>query len=295
MVAQNRRKHNIPVGTSSKFVNTTFYNKITSFNDIERILYETYDKKNNAFKIHISFGYLVETNIITHDEIEARLIQPSNVYLFNKMYVINSRQTMTNFIDRIKRLDLSHELTKEYSSRTKLLGIYAMSVKIIDLSYLMGAPIKMPDYMKINNNIICAADVENNMCFFACCAFMLKARRDRYKNKATELFVSFYGAYNNNYRGFDYVNELDAFEQSFPHAINIIQYREDKSIVYVRRSPYNDRRENKHIIMFENHFAYVSNITRLAGLHICNNCGAKFRNNFDCNMHYKNGSCNNDQ
>jgi len=42
------------------------------------------------------------------------------------------------------------------------------------------------------------------------CALMHVSRKDKYITKTRELFTRYYGSYN-NYKGFDYINELPKF------------------------------------------------------------------------------------
>jgi len=104
------------------------------------------------------------------------------------------------------------------------------------------------------------------------------ARRDKYITKTKELFIKYYGSYNNNYKGFNYISELPKFEDTFEYGINIVQYKSDESIKYVYKSKYSDKSQ-KYINLFEYHFSYITDIDKLAKLYICANCASKFRDN----------------
>ena len=60
---------------------------------------------------------------------------------------------------------------------------------------------------------------------------------DRYIRTAKKLFLEFYKTKpTKDYKGFDYVNELDKYERfNEKYAINIVKYYENKSIEYVRK------------------------------------------------------------
>jgi len=93
-----------------------------------------------------------------------------------------------------------------------------------------------------------------------------------------QLFIKYYGSYNNNYKGFDYTNESPKFEDTFEFGINIIKYKSDESIKYIHKSKYPNKLQ-KYINLYEYHFRYITDIDKLAKLYICNNCSANFRNN----------------
>jgi predicted HicB family RNase H-like nuclease len=157
------------------------------------------------------------------------------------------------------------------------------------MSYVVGAPINLPEYITTTNiPIVSLNDVKNNMCFFAACAIALGARRDRVvyiifgvdKSKAeVESLVR-------NYKGFDYVSELDAFEEKFTHAIEIVDYKADKLIELIRKSKFTDR-VSIYLNLYENHFSGISNIKKLSGNFICKSCGSKFEGS----AHLKKHSC----
>jgi len=63
-----------------------------------------------------------------------------------------------------------------------------------------------------------------------------------------DFFTKYNGKYNTNYNGFDYINELSQFENTFEFAINIVKYNKDNSISYIHKSPQLIR--NKNILTF---------------------------------------------
>jgi len=99
-----------------------------------------------------------------------------------------------------------------------------------------------------------------------------------------ELFINYYGLYNNNYKGFAYINELAKFEDTFEYGINIVQYKSNESIKYVYRSKYPNKLQ-KYINLYEYHFSYITDIDKLAKMYICSNCATKFRDNDKLTQH----------
>ena len=115
-------------------------------------------------------------------------------------------------------------------SKTKLVGIYSMAVKVIRLDFLIGCnKIKLPQYIWKSRFINALADCDTNMCFWACLALAEGCRKDRWKTKAKELFKEFYSKdFNQNYKGFN-LNELEEYEKfNKKYAINVVNYVVDK-------------------------------------------------------------------
>ena len=57
-----------------------------------------------------------------------------------------------------------------------------------------------------------------------------------------QLFSENYNCYNNNYSKFDYANELNDVEKRTNFAINIVNFKENGEIQYIRKSDYNDNK-----------------------------------------------------
>jgi len=172
------------------------------------------------------------------------------------------------------------------NTQSELIGVYSMMVKTYDLSYLIGTCIDLPSYVTKSRYIISLSTVENNMCFWACCALMYGYKKDAYVKKMKEIFTKYYGKYNNNYKGFDYVNELPKFENTFEFGINIIKYNSDNSMRYIYRSAHSTKNQT-YINLYNNHFSYVNDINKLAKLYCCENCGANFRDSFNLDKQHK--------
>lgn len=114
-------------------------------------------------------------------------------------------------------------------SKTIILGVYVMGLKITRLDFPIGSKRQLPDYIKDSKFIDSLENAENNMCFFNCIALATGCRIDRYKKKSKEIFDKFYEKSikrgkrkYEEYVGFDFVNELDHFEEIYRGlAVNI--------------------------------------------------------------------------
>jgi len=105
-------------------------------------------------------------------------------------------------------------------SKTRLIGIYAMDIKMTLLDYPIGSIVNLPDYIVKSKFIIFLDNVENNMCFWTCLALTKEARKNGYTKLMKQLFSKNYNCYNNNYLGFNYLNELNEVKKHTEFAIN---------------------------------------------------------------------------
>ena len=187
-------------------------------------------QEHNAFKLQIAFGYACE-NILSG----VRIFEPSQQFYFDDYQLIKNKHDLNDTFHYLTGDEIINKISLEFSeSSTRLVGVYAMAVKIIRLDYPVGSNIQLPEYIQSSRFIISLDKVENNLCAWACFAIINGARRDRYMKQAKELFGSFYGLNKKqtedkirNYPGFDYINELDKYEATTKYAINIICYNED--------------------------------------------------------------------
>ena len=87
---------------------------------------------------------------------------------------------------------------------------------------------------------------------------------------------------------FDFVNELDTFDNASKFAINIVQITEDGSFTYIRRSNQNETKPPKYINLYENHFSYLTDVMKLARSYVCEKCGSRFKRNSELEIHIPN-------
>src|SRR6185436_8492866 len=223
----------------SRYLKMTFYNHIDSLKKVHDCFDREFQRENNAFKINIAFGYVNEKDG------QVSLFKPSRNFFFDKPIVIKNKQDLENLKKAVDEQAIVTHLSNLFKeSNTRLLGVYAMAVKITRLDFPIGSNIVLPEYIESSMFIVSLENVENNTCFWSCMALAKGARRDRYKTKTKELFTKFYEERMKpkEYLGFDYVNELDCYEEfDKDFAINIVAYYDDESIQYIRKSIHGDR------------------------------------------------------
>jgi len=246
---------------------------ISSLNSVHNILTNIYNNSHESYKVHISFGYVFMNKTTSGVTVNS----PTTKFYSNEPQVIRFKSNLNKLLNKITDHSIKYEIDHLLpNTQSQLMGVYLLGVKIYGLGYKVGTCIKLPNHITKSRRIISLDKVENNLCFWACCALMHGARRDKYITKTKELFIKYYGLYNNNYKGFDYISELPKFEDTFEYGINIVQYKSDESIKYVYRSKYQNKLQ-KYINLFEYHFSYITDIDKLAKMYVCNNCASKFR------------------
>jgi len=164
---------------------------------------------------------------------EITVNSPTTKFFFNKPQVIRFISDLDKLLTKITDHSIKNEIDQLLpNTQSQLMGVYSLGVKIFNLGYKVGTCDKLPDYIIKSRRIISLDNVENNLCFWACCALMHGARHDKYITKTKEIFIKHYGSYNSNYKGFDYINELPKLEDTFEYGINIVQYKLDESVKY---------------------------------------------------------------
>jgi len=153
------------------------------------------------------------------------------------------------------------------------------------LDYPIGSKVNLPEYIVKSKSIISLDNVENNMCFWACLALIKGARKSGYTKLMKQLFSENYNCYNNNYSKFDYANELNDVEKRTNFAINIVNFKENGEIQYIRKSDYNDTKTLQYLNLYHHYFSYITNFEKLGIIFTCSKCGYKASYPGRINMH----------
>jgi hypothetical protein len=177
LIAERNKIRN-PINT--KYIEYKCYNHITSWEYMKQKLWDIYNSRATAFKINLSFGYITENHI----DNTVKFVKPLRYY-FNTLPVIRSRTDIINVLKDLTTEKIYHFLNNESTdTQRRLIGIYSLRFKIFKLDHIIGAPIKLPDYIGKSKHIVQLDSIENNMCFWSCCALMSGCRRDRSMAKA---------------------------------------------------------------------------------------------------------------
>ena len=159
-----------------------------------------------------------ESHSLKSDIVDIVSYEPSNKFYLKEPYLIRNADNM----QRLITIYFSDHVLQEhygYAADDRLIGIYAMGIRMTLLDYPIRSKVNLPEYIVKSNFIISLDNVENNMCFWACLALIKGARKNEYTKLIKQLFSKNYNCYNNNYLEFDYVNELNAVKN-----VLILQY-----------------------------------------------------------------------
>ena len=273
-----------------KSLKMIYNNNITEYNDIIHTLTNLFNSMGTMFRLLFSFGYVLETE---HDD-NPKKIYTYSVYHPGKNYFLDENVIIKNKNDFNKKVlsnlikDKIIEKIEVPNTKTKIIGIYSMAMKVTLLDFPIGSKVILPSYIKYSTNIVGLEGIEYHLCFWGCLAIAEGCRRDKYIRKAKQLFKEYYSDKKSieNYIGFDFHKELDDYEKfNTKYAINIINYHEDKTANVIRHSQYNDSRKPIYLNLYMDHFSYITDIKKLIKLYICETCAKKFNDNKDLAIH----------
>jgi len=130
--------------------------------------------------MHISFRYVFMNKTIG----DVTVNSPTTKFYFNKPQVIKFKSDLNKLLSKITDHSIKHEIDQLLpNTQSQLMGIYSLGVKIYDLGYKVGTCINLPDHIIKSRRIISPDNVENNLCFCACCALMLGEKKDSFIKK----------------------------------------------------------------------------------------------------------------
>ena len=302
------------IENKNKYVNDVFYNYIKSYDDIIYILKQTYKNSKTAFKLNISFGIVTEelkkeshfdgddfelgvdyyifppgelerfTSIDEDGKVKPGLIHIYNKRTFNEMLAECTEEKIINWLNLL----LS-------SSGSKLIGVFSMAVKVIELDQPIGCTkTNLPDWLINSHYITSLNNIGNNLCFFACIALAENVRRDRFKKRCSQLFYNFYGKIPSQkileeYEGIEYIEKIGCVSKDGIYeyelmdtrfAINIYRLDESGFCCVLRKSPFNPNdlergkrfeRQPIFLNLYNNHFSYINDVKMILKYR-CNIC-----------------------
>src|SRR5215469_16464308 len=112
-----------------------------------KYLMKTYEEEHTAFKLMISFGYVTEKPN-ENDEWVPKIYKPMHQYFHNEPQIIKDKKGIKNLISMISKEKIIEKLTKRFpDTKTRLLGVYSIGVKITRLDFPIGSNIKLPEYI----------------------------------------------------------------------------------------------------------------------------------------------------
>ena len=148
----------------------------TLINNMEIIIKEIYHHQSHAFKINLSFSFILQH----HETLEYRYFYASNnEQLLKSPRLIHNQQDLQNLLNHLAAKDFP-SLLKEQCPNTKWVieRIVNLRLHLIMTTYPLGKPPHLPDYIKNNHFIIICLEKDENtaktykdhLCFFRCLA-----------------------------------------------------------------------------------------------------------------------------
>ena len=147
----------------------------TLINNIETIMRDIYHHQSHAFKINLSFSFILQHR----ETLEYHYFYASNnEQLLKSPRLIHNQQDVQNLLNHLAAKDFP-SLLKEQRPNTKWVidRIVNLRIHLVITTYPLGKPPHLPDYIK-NNRYIIGLEKDNNnayhykdhLCFFRCLA-----------------------------------------------------------------------------------------------------------------------------
>ncbi|KAJ8048846.1 hypothetical protein HOLleu_01320 [Holothuria leucospilota] len=149
-----------------------------------KLLMGVYRDQRVQFKLDISFGFMLRHRV--NGGVRYFHASHNNHRLFERPYVIGSRQDMDEFVQRFKTSDIGELVTREREDSAWVLE-YVTSVsiyanKVGDFPLVGAPPADVPIYIKKNKHSVSMTHhpkanrlFKDNLCLFRCLAHHLKS------------------------------------------------------------------------------------------------------------------------
>ena len=168
----------------------------TLINNMETIMKEIYHHQSHAFKINLSFSFILQHR----ETLEYRYFYASsNEQLLKCPRLIRNQQDLQHLLNHSAAKDFP-SLLKEQRPNTKWVieRIVNLRIHLVITTYPLGKPPKLPNYIKNNRHIIglekdkkTAIHCKDHLCFSRCLAIgKYKFTRHNCNRKAKNSFKS---------------------------------------------------------------------------------------------------------
>ena len=258
--------------------------------DIQAQLEEVFRINEEAFKLNISFGFIM-TNFETG---EHQYFYPAqNQTLLNEPYRFSKSSDIYNFIETLKDKDiLEHAHQQRPNTKWRLTHITNVLYITYNLRYVIGSEVNLPPHLLKKKSINCLlynnqlqTPYNDNLCIFRC--LMLhkhKQKRDNEKEvrRAFELWTDG-KVQKSDFKGVK-MNEIPKFEKLFEINVNIYSLSEDDkaTILYKSSGLYDD---TLFLDKYLNHVSYINNFKAYASKFSCRKCNRYFNRVDNCVRH----------
>ena len=269
-----------------------------SFEHIERSLNDIYETQTHAFRINLSFGF-----IMRHDtEQRYRYFRPyDNVSVLEEPMFVSKRSDIQKIMRQLRTLDIFKELNKQRpDTKWRLVLVTNVRFKTYSTNFPLGSDkIKLPKHIKDSMSIISLDRdpvtnnvYKDNFCLFRCLCLHLYGLTE--KRKVDQLYETWrtfetdegkrvVGSDPSSFEGMQLI-DLPWFEQCFKVNVNVFELEENGNAYPIVKSA--ERFQNTmYVNHFENHLSYIQNFQTYARKFQCNLCSRLFDTHFHLKQH----------
>jgi hypothetical protein len=277
-------------------------------NTIMKHIEYIYRQEKNAFKVNISFGFILK-NIETQ---RYRYFKPyTNQSILSTPFLISKKEDIQALKKLLEARDiLNHIMFMRESSKYRVILISNVVYNVFSLvDYTLGGGVILPDYISRKKCIISlnrdkSKNIYNdNLCFFRCLTYHLYPQlyiinRDNFEMQAHRYFEE-YKTYIQTYhdevrsvvlldsfKGFKGVSLSNIFllESCFKININIYELHEDFSCSSVYKS-IESFEDTMNLNNFKTHLSYIVDFQQYSLKFKCTYCTKLFKRKHDWKRH----------
>ena len=251
----------------------------TLINNMETIMKEVYHHQSHAFKINLSFSFILQHR----ETLEYRYFYASNnEQLLKFPRLIRNQRDLQNLLNHLAAKDFP-SLLKEQRLNTKWVieCIVNLRIHLVMTTYPLGKPPHLPDYIKNNRYIIglekdknTAIHYKDHLCFFHCLAIgNYKFTHHNCNRKAKELFQEYCDHFRVKPKTFEGVelHEFPELEKYFEVQLFAMFLKEDGSAktLYLSQASFPTK---IYMNVYKNHLSYIKDIKMYSKQYICSRC-----------------------
>ena len=260
-------------------------------NNIESKLYEIFEQQTRAFKMSLSFSFVLRN---VTDGTYRFFYGSNNNNLFDKPSVISDRDTFDRFILKLKSADILESIRAQRpNSKWAFHLVTNLIVTLNFLDFPIGSRVHLPTYILNHPSIIALARDRNhsrpyddNLCFFRCLALHRGCHSKNLESATKHYFHQYHqwsGTKMCNFHGID-IGEIHNLEVWLETNITIFSIDEDSCAHLISRS---HRRFESTLFLnlYKNHFSYITNIKKYCKCFRCGKCDRLFRSHYKLKVH----------
>ena len=258
-----------------------------SFEDIALHLAEVFSLHDEAFKLNISFGF-----IMTHIETgEHQYFYPArNQTLLSEPFRISHSSDVASLLQLLKDKDiLEHVHQQRPDTKWRLTHITNVLYITYNLRHVIGSDVVLPDYLLKKTSLTCFVNNWNgkpyndNLCMFRALMF------HKYKSYKVEREVeTAYLQWNSDVSKKEFtgvkLEEISKFEEVFAINVNIYSLDENDKATAIYKSA-GLFEDTLYLDKYLNHVSYINNFKAYAKKFTCRKCKRFFERSDLCNKH----------